>query len=290
LLEESLADPADRGVWFDGVGSAPTNGRARYCLEARNLNKHFASVVALSDGNFQLLPNEIHAIVGDNGAGKSTLIKIITGALQPDGGEILLDGRPVMLPDPSAARRLGISTVFQDLALINHLDASANMFLGREILMQGPLAWFGILNKRAMREATEAEIRRLKIGVKSVDQLVAGMSGGQRQAVAVARAITFGTRIVVMDEPTAALGVREGGAVLDMILELKQHGLTVVMISHNMPDVFKVADRITIMRLGRTVATLMRDQSSLQEIVGYMTGAFGAKDQATMAGYMRAQQ
>ena len=258
------------GSWRRAPGpeSAPTGVGASYCLETRNLYKHFAGVVALSDGNFQLLPNEIHAIVGDNGAGKSTLLKIVSGALQPDGGQILLDGRPVVLPDPSAARELGISTVFQDLALINHLDASANMFLGREILVQGPLAWFGILNKRAMREAAAAEIRRLKIGVRSVDQLVAGMSGGQRQAIAVARAVAFGTRIVVMDEPTAALGVRERGAVLEMIRELKEHGLTVVMISHNMPDVFEVADRITIMRLGQTVATLMREETSLQEIVG----------------------
>jgi ABC-type sugar transport system ATPase subunit len=157
------------------------------------------------------------------------------------------------------------------------------MFLGREILVQGPLAWFGILNKRAMREAAAAEIRRLKIGVRSVDQLVAGMSGGQRQAIAVARAIAFGTRIVVMDEPTAALGVRERGAVLEMIRELKEHGLTVVMISHNMPDVFDVADRITIMRLGQTVATLMRAETSLQEIVGYMTGAYGAEERDSAA-------
>jgi ABC-type sugar transport system ATPase subunit len=250
-------------------------GAPGYLLEARNLHKHFGGVVALSHGNFQLKPNEVHAVVGDNGAGKSTMLKIISGALQPDGGEILLDGRQITLSDPSAARRLGISTVFQDLALINHLDAASNMFLGREIMHGAPLRWFGILNKRAMREAAEAEIRRLKIGVRSVDQLVSGMSGGQRQAVAVARAVAFGTRIVVMDEPTAALGVREGGAVLDMIREVKAQGLAVIMISHNMPDVFKVADRITIMRLGRSITTLMREETSLQEIVGYMTGAYG---------------
>jgi simple sugar transport system ATP-binding protein len=269
-----VADPADRDLGTGGAELARTGAAVPYCLETRRLYKHFAGVVALSDGNFQLRQNEIHAIVGDNGAGKSTLLKIISGALQPDGGEILLDGSPVVLPDPAAARELGISTVFQDLALINHLDASANMFLGREILARGPLSWFGVLNKRAMREAALAEIRRLKVGVKSVDQLVGGMSGGQRQAIAVARAVAFGTRIVVMDEPTAALGVREGGAVLDMIRELKEHGLTVVMISHNMPDVLKVADRITVLRLGRTVNTLLREETSLQEIVGYMTGAY----------------
>lgn len=254
------------------VGAAAGEG---YLLETRSLYKHFAGVVALSRGNFQLRPNEVHAIVGDNGAGKSTLLKIISGALQPDGGEILLGGERITLADPSAARRLGISTVFQDLALINHLDAASNMFLGREILRRQPFSWFGVLDKKAMREMAQAEIRRLKIGVKSVDQLVAGMSGGQRQAIAVARAVAFGTRIVVMDEPTAALGVREGGAVLDMIKEIKAQGLAVIMISHNMPDVFKVADRITIMRLGQTITTVQRDETSLQEIVGYMTGAFG---------------
>jgi fructose transport system ATP-binding protein len=248
---------------------------AGHLLETRGLYKHFAGVVALSRGDFALRPNEVHAVVGDNGAGKSTLLKIISGALQPDRGDILLDGEPVVLPDPSSARALGISTVFQDLALINHLDASSNMFLGREILHKAPLSWFGILNKRAMREAAETQIRRLKIGVKSVEQMVSGMSGGQRQAIAVARAVAFGTRIVVMDEPTAALGVREGGAVLDMIREMRAQGLAVIMISHNMPDVFKVADRITIMRLGQTITTLRREETSLQEIVGYMTGAYG---------------
>src|SRR5579871_1884706 len=266
-----VAGSADRRERLDGGGHAPASGDAGYCLEARGLTKHFASVVALSNGSFQLLPNEIHAIVGDNGAGKSTLIKIITGALQPDGGEILLDGRPVTLSDPSAARRLGISTVFQDLALINHLDASANMFLGREILVPGPLGWLGILNKRAMRATAAAEMRRLKVGVKSVDQLVGGMSGGQRQAIAVARAVAFGTRIVVMDEPTAALGVRETGAVLDLIRELHGHGLAVVMISHSMPDVFKVAHRITVLRLGQTVTTVATGETSLADIVGLMT-------------------
>ena len=275
-----MAVSADRDLVTDGAGLVRPLTAAPYCLETRNLYKHFAGVVALSEGNFQLRPNEIHAIVGDNGAGKSTLLKIISGALQPDRGAILLDGSPVVLRDPASAREVGISSVFQDLALINHLDASANMFLGREILMQGPLSWFGVLNKRAMRKAAAAEIRRLKIGVRSVDQLVGGMSGGQRQAIAVARAVAFGTRIVVMDEPTAALGVREGGAVLDMIRELKERGLTVIMISHNMPDVLKVADRITIMRLGRTVTTLLREETSLQEVVGYMTGVYSAEAQS----------
>jgi ABC-type sugar transport system ATPase subunit len=255
-------------------------GSSRYLLEAKGLYKHFAGVVALSQGDFQLRTNEIHAIVGDNGAGKSTLLKILTGALQPDGGAILFEGAFVNFPNPTAARKLGISTVFQDLALINHLDAAANMFLGREVMRPAPLSWLGILDKKSMRRRAEAEVQRLKVGVKSVDQLVGGMSGGQRQAIAVARAVAFGTRIVVMDEPTAALGVRETGAVLELIREIQGQGLSVVMISHSMPDVFAVADRITVLRLGRTVTTVETNQTTLQEIVGLMTGAFGSERSA----------
>ncbi len=192
----------------------------------------------------------------------------------------------MVLPNPTAARKLGISTVFQDLALINHLDAAANMFLGREILLPPPLSWFGLLDKRAMRQRVVEEVRRLKVGVRSVDQLVAGMSGGQRQAIAVARAVAFGTRIVVIDEPTAALGVREGGAVLDLIKEVQAQGLSVIIISHSMPDVFRVADRITVLRLGETVRTVDRDKTSLEEIIGMMTGAFSG-DPAEPAGAQR---
>lgn len=245
-------------------------------LETRSLYKHFAGVVALRDGNFELRPNEVHVIVGDNGAGKSTLLKIMCGALQPDAGEILIDGRPVTFPNPKAAQKYGITTVFQDLALIDHLDASANLFLGRELLRPAPLSWFGFLDLKTMRQRAVDEVHRLKVSVKSVDQLVIGMSGGQRQAMAVARAVAFGTRIVIMDEPTAALGVRETAAVLDLIKELRTQGLAVVMISHSLPDVFEVANRITILRLGRTVTTLSRDSTSLPEIVGMMTGAYVA--------------
>jgi ABC-type sugar transport system ATPase subunit len=272
-----MAERSERTDLQDRPAATPMPGpRSGHLLETRGLYKHFAGVVALSRGDFQLRANEVHAIVGDNGAGKSTLLKIMTGALQPDGGELLFDGVSVRLPNPTAARDLGISTVFQDLALINHLDASANMFLGREILKPAPLAWFGLLDKKAMRRRAEAEVRRLKVGVRSVDQLVGGMSGGQRQAIAVARAVAFGNRIVVMDEPTAALGVRETGAVLDLILQLRRQGLAVVMISHSMPDVFKVADRVTVLRLGQTVTTVETGRTSLQEIVGLMTGAFAS--------------
>jgi simple sugar transport system ATP-binding protein len=245
-------------------------------LEARDIDKHFGRVVALRQANFELRPNEIHAVVGDNGAGKSTLIKIISGVIHPDGGELLLDGKPVAIENPREARSLGIETVYQDLALADHLDASANLFLGREELLPPPLSWFGFLDKKAMRRRTAEEMRRLKIGIQSVEQPVLNLSGGQRQAVAVARAIAWGTRIVIMDEPTAALGVRESAMVLELIKEVRSQGLAVMMISHNLPEVFAVADRITILRLGRTIATLKQENTTLEAIVAMMTGAVAA--------------
>ena len=244
-------------------------------LEARGVAKHFGRVIALREANFQLLPGEVHAIVGDNGAGKSTLIKIISGVFHPDAGELLLGGEPVQIGSPREARTLGIETVYQDLALADHLDASANLFLGREELLPAPLSWFGFLDKKAMRRRAEEEMRHLKIGMKSVEQPVLSLSGGQRQAVAVARAIAWGRRIVIMDEPTAALGVRESQMVLEMIRDLREHGLSVIMISHNLPEVFLTADRITVLRLGRTITTLRTNETTLEAVVGMMTGAVG---------------
>ena len=244
-------------------------------LEARGIQKHFGHVVALAAGNFELAPNEVHAIVGDNGAGKSTLIKIVSGVYHADGGELLLDGKPITIANPREARELGIETVYQDLALADHLDAAANLFLGREEYLPGVLGWLGFLDRKTMRRRAEEEMRRLKIGVKSVDQAVVNLSGGQRQAVAVARAIAWGRRIVIMDEPTAALGVRESSMVLELIKEVRSHGLSIIMISHNLPEVFAVADRITVLRLGRTITTLRTADTSLEAIVGMMTGAVG---------------
>ncbi len=244
-------------------------------LEAREIQKHFGRVVALREGNFGLRPNEVHAIVGDNGAGKTTLIKIISGVYRADGGELLLGGLPVTIANPREARALGIETVYQDLALADHLDAAANLFLGREELLPPPLSWLGFLDKKAMRRRAEDEMRRLKIGIQSVEQPVLSLSGGQRQAVAVARAIAWGNRIVIMDEPTAALGVRESQMVLELIKEVRSQGIAVVMISHNLPEVFAVADRITVLRLGRTITTLETSQTSLDAVVGMMTGAVG---------------
>jgi ABC-type sugar transport system ATPase subunit len=244
-------------------------------LEARGIQKHFGHVVALATANFELAPNEVHAIVGDNGAGKSTLIKIISGVHHADGGELLLDGKPVAISSPREARQLGIETVYQDLALADHLDAAANLFLGREEYLPGVLGRLGFLDRKTMRRRAEEEMQRLKIGIKSVDQPVVDLSGGQRQAVAVARAIAWGRRIVIMDEPTAALGVRESSMVLELIKEVRGQGLSIIMISHNLPEVFAVADRITVLRLGRTITTMRREDTSLEAVVGMMTGAVG---------------
>jgi ABC-type sugar transport system ATPase subunit len=245
-------------------------------LEARQIQKSFGHVVALRDAGFELRHDEVHALIGDNGAGKSTLIKIISGVLAPDGGEVRLEGRPVEISGPRDARALGIETVYQDLALADHLDAAANLFLGREELQPAPLSWLGFLDKRAMRRRAEEEMRRLKIRIPSVTQRVLTLSGGQRQAIAVARAVAWGTRIVIMDEPTAALGVRESAMVLELIGELRSHGVAVIVISHNLPEVFAVADRITVMRLGRTIATLSKEATSLEALVAMMTGAVAA--------------
>jgi ABC-type sugar transport system ATPase subunit len=252
------------------MSNAPTG---EPLLEAHGIQKHFGHVVALAQGDFELAPNEVHAIVGDNGAGKSTLIKIISGVYHADGGELSLDGRPVTIESPRDARRLGIETVYQDLALADHLDAAANLFLGREVYRRGVLGRLGFLDRKTMRRRAEEEMRRLKIGIKSVDQAVVNLSGGQRQAVAVARAIAWGRRIVIMDEPTAALGVRESSMVLELIKEVRSQGVSIIMISHNLPEVFAVSDRITVLRLGRTITTLATKETSLEAVVGMMTGA-----------------
>jgi ABC-type sugar transport system ATPase subunit len=254
---------------------ATMSRKSESLLEARGIQKHFGRVVALAQGDFQLMPNEVHALVGDNGAGKSTLIKIISGVYHADGGEVLLDGEAVTIENPREARELGIETVYQDLALADHLDAAANLFLGREEYLPGVLGWLGFLDRKTMRTRAEEEMRRLKIGIRSVDQSVVNLSGGQRQAVAVARAIAWGTRIVIMDEPTAALGVRESSMVLELIKEVRGHGLSIIVISHNLPEVFAVADRITVLRLGRTITTLNTTDTSLDAVVGMMTGAVG---------------
>ncbi len=239
-------------------------------LEARHVSKRYGHVQALDGADFTVRPGEVTALIGDNGAGKSTLVKILAGATRPDGGAILIDGAPVHLASPAEARGHGIETVYQDLALAPDLDAAANLHLGRELYL---VRWLRVLNRRAMRERATAAFADLGIELPDVRAPVITLSGGQRQSVAVARAVAYASRIIFMDEPTAALGVVQRGRVLDVIRRVRDRGISVVLISHNMPEVLAIADRIQVLRLGRRVATFTAGQASVEELVGAMTGA-----------------
>jgi simple sugar transport system ATP-binding protein len=242
-------------------------------LEARQIVKRFGRVQALRGANLTIYPQEVVALVGDNGAGKSTLVKTMVGVHPPDDGEILFEGRPVTVNTPLEARDLGIETVYQDLALAAEVDPAANMFLGREILRAGPLGKFGFLDKRAMRRRSDEAFKSLGVRIEDTTARVANMSGGQRQGIAICRAVTWASKIVFMDEPTAALGVVQTRNVLDQIQRVREHGLSVVLISHNMPEVFEVADRIEVLRLGERVANLRPTDVSMEDVVAAMTGA-----------------
>ncbi|HKW48309.1 MAG TPA: ATP-binding cassette domain-containing protein [Gemmatimonadaceae bacterium] len=243
-------------------------------LEARNLVKRYGHVTALDGADFELHTGEILAVIGDNGAGKSTLIKALSGALTTDSGEIRLDGRPVHFRNPIDARRAGIETVFQDLAVAPAMSIAENLFLGREIRRSGIAgSILRMLDKKRMLEESTAHLANLKIGVASMTQAVETLSGGQRQSVAVARSAAFARHVVIMDEPTAALGVKESAMVLELIRAVRDRGLAVVLISHNMPHVFEIADRIHVQRLGKRVAVLNPRDVSMSETVAVMTGA-----------------
>ena len=253
-------------------------------LQARNVSKRFGSVIALEHVDFELYADEILALVGDNGAGKSTLIKILSGAYLPDEGEILMDGQPVHIRNPQDARRLGIETVYQDLALAPALDIASNLFLGREERLPGPFgSIFRRLDKAKMRKEAAEHMASLKIGLRSMRQPVENLSGGQRQGVAVARAVSWGKRVVIMDEPTAALGVKESGMVLELIRNVKARGVPVILISHNLPHVFEVADRIQVMRLGRRAGIVRPGEQTMDDVVAMMTGATQAELAAATA-------
>lgn len=243
-------------------------------LAARGLVKRYGVVTALNGADFDVYAGEILALIGDNGAGKSTLIKALSGAIVPDQGEILLNGTAVHFRNPLEARRSGIETVYQDLALAPALDIAENLFLGRELRRAGIVgAVLRVADRPRMLAESRAHIADLKINVGSMKQAVETLSGGQRQGVAVARAAAFASRVVIMDEPTAALGVRESGMVLDLIREVRARGTPVVLISHNMPQVFEIADRLHVMRLGRRVATITPASHTMTEAVALMTGA-----------------
>jgi fructose transport system ATP-binding protein len=243
-------------------------------LEARGLVKRFGQVTALDGTDFELRQREVLAVIGDNGAGKSTLIKILSGALTPDAGELMLDGVPVSFRSPLDARRHGIETVYQDLAVAPALDVAENLFLGRELRRPSVLgSVLRMLDQPRMQAEARRHLRELGIGVQSPSQAVETLSGGQRQAVAVARSAAFADRVVIMDEPTAALGVKESRMVLDLVRTVRDRGLAVILISHNMPQVYEVADRVHIQRLGRRVAVVAPQTHTMAEAVGIMTGA-----------------
>jgi len=240
-------------------------------LEARGLVKHYGSVLALDGASFSAYPGEVVALIGDNGAGKSTLVKTLSGVIRPDAGQILVEGRPVSFSGPLGARSYGIETVYQDLALAPDLDSAANLHLGREIYR-----WFRplhVLNKTEMRRRAVAAFADLGIELPDITAPVATLSGGQRQSVAVARAVVYASRLIFMDEPTAALGVVQRERVLENIRRVRDRGISVVLISHNMPEVLAVSDRVEVLRMGRRVARFTTSQTTVEQLVGAMTGA-----------------
>ncbi len=249
-------------------------------LQARGLVKRFGRVTALDSADFDLYPGEILAVIGDNGAGKTSLIKALTGAFLPDEGEIRLDGRVVQFRSPQDARVAGIETVYQNLALSPALSIADNLFLGRERRVPGIRgSLFRQLDRAGMQKLAREKLSELGLlTIQNINQPVETLSGGQRQGVAVARAAAFGSRVVIMDEPTAALGVKESRRVLELILDVKRRGLPIVLISHNMPHVFEVADRIHIHRLGKRLAIIDPKQHSMSDAVAMMTGAMPAPD------------
>jgi fructose transport system ATP-binding protein len=258
--------------------------KGKIVLEARKIVKRYGHVIALDGANLELRAGEVLAVIGDNGAGKSTMVKVLCGAVIPDEGQVLLDGIPVHFSSPMDPRKRGIETVYQDLAVAPALDIATNLFLGREVRCRGILgSWFRLLDKRRMKSEAQKEMAELKFRLPSIDSAVEDLSGGQRQGVAVARSAIFARRLVIMDEPTAALGVRESGEVLNLIRTIRDRGLPVLLISHNMPHVFELADRIHIMRLGRRVALTTPKEHSMGEVVAIMTGAMPGNEPASGA-------
>ncbi|WP_338531038.1 ATP-binding cassette domain-containing protein [Nitratireductor thuwali] len=258
-----------------GVGMTNLQPVAQPVLTGRGLVKRYGRVVALDNANFDLYPGEVLAVIGDNGAGKTTLIKAISGAIRPDEGEIRLDGKPVSFRSPLEAREHGIETVYQTLALSPALSIADNMFLGRELRKPGFMGrWFRALDREAMERQAREKLSDLGLmTIQNIGQAVETLSGGQRQGVAVARAAAFGSKVIVMDEPTAALGVKESRRVLELIQDVKARGMPIVLISHNMPHVFEVADRIHVHRLGRRLCVIDPKDYTMSDAVAFMTGA-----------------
>lgn len=244
-------------------------------LKARNLVKRYGRVTALDHCDFELMPGEILGVIGDNGAGKSTLIKSLCGAVIPDQGEVYLEGQKVSFSSPIHARNQGIETVYQTLAMSPALSIVDNMFMGRELRKSGVLgSLFGMLDKKRMEVFAREKLSELGLmTIQNINQAVETLSGGQRQGVAVARAAAFGSKVIILDEPTAALGVKESRRVLDLIMDVKARGIPIILISHNMPHVFEVCDRIHIHRLGKRLTVIDPAAHEMSDAVAYMTGA-----------------
>jgi ABC-type sugar transport system ATPase subunit len=241
-------------------------------IEARGVTKRYGPATALSGVDIAVHPGEVVGLVGDNGAGKSTLVKILSGAIRATEGEILIDGRPVTLDSPLQARQHGIETVYQDLALAPDLTIAENVFIGRELKRRGLLGLVGTLDRRGMNAEARTQLDRLRIRIGSVTDRADSLSGGQRQAIAVARAVAWGRRVLLMDEPTAALGVEEQQKVAELIGEVRDNGTPVLLISHNIPQVHEICDRVVVLVQGRAVADLRPRESSIEDLVTWITG------------------
>jgi fructose transport system ATP-binding protein len=254
-------------------------------LSARNIVKRYGRVTAIDGADFDLYPGEVLAVIGDNGAGKSSLIKALSGAIEPDSGSIELDGKQVTFSSPMEARMAGIETVYQNLALSPALSIADNLFMGREIRRAGLLGkYLRLLDRGQMQDIARQKLSDLGLlTIQNINQSVETLSGGQRQGVAVARAAAFGSKVIIMDEPTAALGVKESRKVLDLISDVKSRGLPIVLISHNMPHVFEVADRIHVHRLGRLHCVINPKDFTMSDAVAFMTGAKEPPKQASAA-------
>ena len=244
-------------------------------LSAKNLVKRYGRVTALDHCDFELYPGEILAVIGDNGAGKSTLIKALSGAVVPDDGEVYLEGRQVHFASPNDARAAGIETVYQTLAMSPALSITDNMFMGREIRKSGFMGqWLRQLDHKAMEAFARQKLGDLGLTtIQNINQAVETLSGGQRQGVAVARAAAFGSKVIILDEPTAALGVKESRRVLELIQDVRSRGIPIILISHNMPHVFELGDRIHVHRLGKRLCVIDPKEHSMSDAVAYMTGA-----------------
>jgi ABC-type sugar transport system ATPase subunit len=265
------------------AGGEPKTAPAVPVIATRGITKHFGSVQALRGVDLDVYAGEVVGLVGDNGAGKSTLVNILSGALQPNDGSILVDGKTVTFSSSLEARRAGIETVYQDLSLAPDLSVWANIFLGREQSVKGPLGWFHWLDRKAMAQAAEADLERTRIRIGSVGSLAGRLSGGQRQAIAVGRAVAWGSRVILMDEPTAALGVEQQAKVGELMRSVCDQGVPILLISHNLPQIHALCDRVVVLFQGRVVTDLRPAECSVEEIVSWITGASLAATAATVS-------